>query len=64
MVKLYGGSMKVSEVQTFLEESYQDPPKPNILGYMFDEELSKKVYTDESDDCTGLREGRRKKSNC
>ena len=42
MVKLYGGSMKVSEVQTFLEESYQDPPKPNILGYMFDEELSKK----------------------
>ena len=42
MVKLYGGSMKVSEIQTFLEESYEDPPKPIILGYTFDEELSKK----------------------
>ena len=39
---LKGGSMKVSEIQTFLEESYQDPPKENILGYTLDEEISKK----------------------
>ena len=39
---LKGGSMKVSEIQTFLEESYQDPPKENILGCTLDEEISKK----------------------
>ena len=61
---LKGGSMKVSEIQTFLEESYQDPPKENILGYTLDEEISKKsilmsqmtarVYVKEDE----------KKSNC
>jgi len=34
--------MKVSKVQTFIEGFYQNSPKPNILGYTFDAEISKK----------------------
>ena len=39
-MKLKGGSIKAKELQTFLKESYEDPPKQNILGYELDYELS------------------------
>ena len=38
---LKGGSLTVNEIQIFLEESYQDPPKKSIMGYTLDEEISK-----------------------
>ena len=39
-MKLKGGSIKAKELQTFLKESYEDPPKQNIMGYELDNELS------------------------
>ena len=39
-MKLKGGSIKAIELQTFLKESYEDPPKQNIMGYEIDYDLS------------------------
>jgi len=39
-MKLKGGSITAKELQTFLKESYEDPPKQNILGYELDYDLS------------------------
>ena len=39
-MKLKGGSIKALELQTFLKESYEDPPKKTIMGYNIDYDLS------------------------
>ena len=39
-MKLKGGSIKAKELQTFIKESYEDPPKQNIMGYEIDNDLS------------------------
>ena len=41
-MKLYGGSITANELMIFLKESYEDPAKPEILGYVLDEKISMK----------------------
>jgi hypothetical protein len=56
-MKLKGGSINAKELQTFLKESYEDPPKQNIMGYeldyklssqsVFDKQMTARVYVNE-----------------
>jgi hypothetical protein len=39
-MKLKGGSITANELKVFLKESYEDPPKQNIMGYELDLKLS------------------------
>ena len=39
-MKLKGGSLKVKEIKSFLEASYEEDPPKEILGYELDEKLS------------------------
>ena len=41
-MKLYGGSITANELMVFLKESYEDPAKPEVLGYVLDEKISMK----------------------
>ena len=45
-----GGSLKIKEIQTFLEASYNPDAPKNIFGYSLDENFSSlygKVYVNE-----------------
>ena len=41
-MKIKGGSITANELKVFLKESYEDPPKQNIMGYELDYKLSSK----------------------